>query len=353
MKKSRKVLALLMATAALSTVSLSACGGRTGGGASDSGNGGDITVQTDKTQLYIFNYDGGLGHTWTDTLIKRFEETYANEVFEEGKKGVQVIPTYKKDANGWGGDGLISNLPDAQESIIFTESVYYNDLIKAGVVKDITEWVTTPLTEYGETRSIADKIRGTQKTYMNRDGKYYALPFWEGYAGMFYDVELFTQKNLFIAATSPADGQGETVFVTSSSDAKSVGPNGVSGDSDDGLPRTYNEFFDLLNEMKTNAGIKYPVSFPGVDNGYVSLLGSSMANDYAGYDASMANYTFTGEIEVIDGDVPETVTYDKSALKTKKVNVTLETGYELAKQSSRYYALDFIKTLMNGDGVYS
>lgn len=137
----------------------------------------------------------------------------------------------------------------------------------------------------------------------------------------------------------------------SSSEQKSKGPDGKEGTSDDGLPVTYNEFFDLLNEMRKNAGIRYPISFPGVDNGYVTLLAAAMANDYAGYEGAMANYAFTGKAEVIDGDIPETVSYDGS-LATKTIDVTMETGYELAKQVSKYYALDFLKTLMNGDGEY-
>lgn len=176
MKKSKKVVALSMAMTALLTVCFSACqrGNQDVSGDNNSG-GGNISVNSEKTQLYVFNYDGGIGHVWMDKLISRFEETYKDTEFEEGKKGVQVIPTYLKDAQSWTGDGLIAKLPDAQESIIFTESVYYNDLIEAGVVKDISEWVTTPLSEYGETRSIADKIRGTQKEYLDRDGKYWKI----------------------------------------------------------------------------------------------------------------------------------------------------------------------------------
>ena len=346
MKKSKKLVSILLAVSALASVSFAGC---------DAGRGGNeefIKVDKDKTQLYVFSYDGGVGREYMRSLISRFEEAYKDVPFEDGKTGVQVVPTYEKQAQLWTGDGLIGRMPTLQEEVIFTESVYYYDLINAGVVKDISDWVTTPLTEYNETESIADKIKGTQKEFFKTsDNKYYALPYWEGYMGMYYDVDLFTQKNLYISADSPVDGQGTTKFVSSKTAPKSKGPNGKSGDSDDGLPATYNEFFNLLNRMKTVAGIVEPISFPGVAPEYVYTLGGALANDYAGYDAASVNYTFNGEIEVIDGEIPETVKYDKS-VATKTVTVTPETGNLVAKQSSKYYALDFMRTLMRGVDTY-
>ena len=54
-------------------------------------------VDETKTQLTVYSYGGGVGNVWLDEVIKRFEEKYANESFEEGKTGVQIRPKKEKE----------------------------------------------------------------------------------------------------------------------------------------------------------------------------------------------------------------------------------------------------------------
>ena len=99
---------------------------------------------------------------------------------------------------------------------------------------DITEAVTEPLTEYGEQGSIEDKMTTQQQNWFKVNGSYYAIPHYEGYYGMFYDVDTFDERNLFMTDSG--------TFTNYSGRGKGV--DGVAGTYDDGLPATYEEFLE-------------------------------------------------------------------------------------------------------------
>jgi len=48
-------------------------------------------IDINKTQLYVNVFYAGLGDRWLEAYAKAFEEYYANESFEPGKTGVEVI----------------------------------------------------------------------------------------------------------------------------------------------------------------------------------------------------------------------------------------------------------------------
>ena len=64
----------------------------------------------------------------------RFEEFYAEESFEDGKKGVQVLI----DNNQYTGFNFINNLSESYNSVFFTENVMYYDFVNKGLFEDIT-----------------------------------------------------------------------------------------------------------------------------------------------------------------------------------------------------------------------
>ena len=73
----KKVLSLFMATLMLG--SFAACGG--GGGSSGSSK---------KTVIECLNFNGGVGQEWLDNAAKRFEKLKENEIYEDGKVGVDI-----------------------------------------------------------------------------------------------------------------------------------------------------------------------------------------------------------------------------------------------------------------------
>ena len=56
----------------------------------------DIEVDAKRTQLYVFNYAAGYGTEWMSAAIEEYEKLHANDVYEEGKVGVQIVPTHMK-----------------------------------------------------------------------------------------------------------------------------------------------------------------------------------------------------------------------------------------------------------------
>ena len=85
-----------------------------------------VQVDTSKSQIYIGNYDGGVGSAWIKAVGDNFEKTYAETSFEEGKKGVQVIINNSKNIDG-GTIGSIINT--STNEVWFTEQIYYYSLL--------------------------------------------------------------------------------------------------------------------------------------------------------------------------------------------------------------------------------
>ena len=72
-KKFKKITALLLTV--VTVIAFTACSG-------DNGRGNNYEEQIDakKTNIYVANFDGGLGKVWLQNAIKRFESQNA-EVF--------------------------------------------------------------------------------------------------------------------------------------------------------------------------------------------------------------------------------------------------------------------------------
>ena len=219
---------------------VTACGGQT----TLPGQEG-VEVDENKTQLLVATFEGGLGTQWIRESADRFEEAFKDVSFEEGKKGVQVRIT--KSTN-YGGESVLDTLKTEEADVWFTETVNYQDHINYENFADITDIVTEPLSEYGETESIADKIDPAYREFLNvgtdAEPKYYGIPFYDGFYGLTYDVDMFAEQNLYFK-----DGADELEFVTSASDVKSAGVDGKLGTYDDGLPATYAQLKALLEKM--------------------------------------------------------------------------------------------------------
>ena len=66
-----------------------ACGAFGCASPNDIGNSNtQIQVDEKRTQLYVFNFDGGYGAEWMSTAIAEYEKLHAEDVYEEGKVGV-------------------------------------------------------------------------------------------------------------------------------------------------------------------------------------------------------------------------------------------------------------------------
>lgn len=325
--KTKLPIILLMPLATIS--SLSACGNKTA-----------TQIDTSKTQIYVNNFRRGFGSAWLDSLCQRFEEANRDISYEEGRTGVQVIVTN----NGSPADSRMGNILANRDEIYFTEQSYYFDFQSyngTNLLEDISDVVTTPLTEYGETRSIVDKLTDEQKDFYGVKGgetlKYYALPHYNGFFGLNYDVDLFEKMGFYFAET-PLEGKNGQ-FITTRNSVKSSGPNGILGDYDDGLPKTYAQFFELCEYMVFKNCIPWVASSKEAQ-GYLNLLVNSFATDHEGKDQMFNRYKNSGVMTDL-GEVDE----EGNITKLPATELTKENGYMAYKMLGQYHAIKFLKTL--------
>lgn len=315
-----------IAMAAALALSGAACGGR-----------GDEQVDAEKSQLYIGSWNGDFHLTWLTEIAERFMAENAETEFEPGKKGVQVWV----NPGSYTYDSVATSISGDTNDIIVSEQGNYMGFVNKQSALDITDAVTTPLTEYGESKSIADKMQtqywdyyGIGESENRNERKYYGLPWYETYMGLTYDKEVFEEENLYFAA----EGEGRDGFVVNAKTKKSNGPDGVSGTEDDGLPATYDEFFKLLDKMY-DLGME-PVAWGGNAQVYINNFLCSLAADYEGYDSMLTNYTFTGTTKIVSS-----INADGS-VNLEDFTVTPQEGYKLKQQAGYYYGLKFIERLL-------
>ena len=118
-------------------------------------------INTEATQLYVFNYGGGFGREWLDAAKQRFEALHAEDSYEEGKKGVQILIDHRKES-------LTSEqYKTSSNEVFFTEGVNFYDLYNGGTFLDITDAVTEPLSDIDadDTQSIEDKMYEEQRDF--------------------------------------------------------------------------------------------------------------------------------------------------------------------------------------------
>ncbi len=294
--------------------------------------------------IKVFNMDGGVGTEWFDDAILRFEQKYENKEFADGLKGINVMPT--SDAKN--GTRILDQIKNDDYAVYFTEEVYYNDFISQNVLADVTDIVTEDLTVYGEDRSIEDKMNTTVRDYLNVNGHYYAVPFWEGYSGIMYDRDLFELKGLFYKTDgSFASPNSFTDGEYTGAGKLASGPDGVEGTADDGLPATYEQFFGLCEYMAKTCSIT-PFVWPGGYQDYVNEFANQLWADYEGYDRMLMNFTFEGE----DDSLVESVDDNGNITFKAKTNIADDISV-LTRQAGKYYAIEFISKIMNNLNTYA
>lgn len=280
-------------------------------------------IDPTKTQLYVGNFDGGLGHAWLDELARQFEAIHKEESFEPGKTGIQVITDNDKDR--YADDRLLNSMESYRQDIFFTPALTYQNFVKAGVVADITDTVEEKyekvIDEDGEKLvSIVDKMDSTLSDYYKIDKKYYAIPFYVAPYGIIYDKDLFAEYGYY------DDG---------------FGPDGIEGNKDDGLPATFEDFKVLLNQM-LNDNIT-PFTWSGKET-YQRQWGLvSVWANYEGKKNYNLNTTFDGVY-----NAPKGVTGEMKDLK-----ITLDNGYMLQKQYGKLAALTFAREITSNSRYYS
>lgn len=323
--KTKRIMAL---TAALlmGATTLGACGGTVVE---------NSTMDVTKANLTVGTYDGGVGGAWLEEAAARFEEKYKDAThFQEGRVGVKV--SVDPDKTNYSGQQLMEKA--LTKDVYFTEGVEYYTFVNRGKVANITDVVTGSMSTYGESGTIEDKLDATFKSYLTaKDGQYYMLPFYDGFYGFVYDVDLFEAEGFYL------DKDGDFISLSDESQRaefeanKSNGPDGKKGTYDDGLPATYDQFIALADQIVAKGCV--PFCYSGTYNDYVSKACRAFIADYEGYDGFKLNYTFDGTANLV-----KEIKADGSVV-TEQVAITEDNAYELQRQAGKYYALKMQESL--------
>lgn len=326
MRNFKKV--LVMSLCAMMAMSATGCGA---GSQTQDGPKGNVS------KLQVASCNLGFGIQWLKNLEKKFEAAYAETEFEEGKKGVDIVVTPKNQ--------FASTLSGSGIDVGFDEGVAYFDMAAQGKFLDITDIVTG---ENMDGKTIQSKLYESDqvalKTHMgDKNGKYYALPHAEILGGLVYDIDVFESKRLYFSANANNGNQG---FITSLTEAKSAGPDGVSGTQDDGLPTTYDEFFKLCDYM-AGKGVT-PFVWSGYYKDYPNYLMNAISFNYSGKASAELNITLDSKGQLVDivtgfnGDEPI----------IEKIAITPENAYLLKQQPGNYYALKFLERIFSQSKYY-
>ena len=162
------------------------------------------SVDSTKAQLTINTFDGGIGDKWLKNAARRFEEANAERTdFEEGRVGVQIHVGKARYAD--------MTTQDLNDDIYFQEGFDYYIMGNNNKFADITDVLTTP-NPNDNNKTILDKIDVNLRNYMNRDGKYYAVPFYDGIYGLVYNKSLFEEKEFYLKVLMEFKGTGMMVY---------------------------------------------------------------------------------------------------------------------------------------------
>lgn len=300
-----------------------------------------------KSILKVYNYAGGFGQEWMAAMEKAFEETYAETSFEEGKTGVDIQVTNKKDQ----ATDIYNKVENLTEEVFFIEGVDYGKWTANKKMLDITD-VATGSNSRDNNKTIVSKLSADETSYFGAGGTYYALPHHDHQVGLIYDVDLFEEEGLYFdkdGAPSEKNYAGTEKYT--SGDNRSAGPDGEYGTSDDGLPATYEDFYALCDHMATGKGFTktiVPILWSGKNrNDYLDWFLSELTADFEGAEQLRLNYTFNGTAKNL-----VSVAEDGTITHLDEATITPETGYLVYQSEGRYQALSFLDKIVDTASWY-
>lgn len=311
-------------------------------------------IDPSKTQLYVYNYNGGYGNEWLEKAKKRFEEIHKDDThWETGKKGVQIVYSLGKETLE------LSKLANSRDEVFFQESLDYYQLCNNNYAIDITDIVTETLTKYGEDKSIIDKYSDEQKDYYKIDNKYYGIPHYFSFFGISNNIDLWDQCGFWImndgynAETIEnqynLNGRSTAITFGKKTDGTlSPGPDGILGTYDDGLPATYAEFYLMCDYMYSEYHV-IPLHWSGANyRNYLTMFVTALAASNVGKEQMMLNYTFNGSADNL-----AIIENGKPVIDANPTTISTLNGYELSRQIGKYDALTFLHKIINSPNYYS
>ncbi len=271
-----------------------------------------------RTQIKISLYSGGYGTEWMENLMDHLnnsQETYWYTRNPDNKAASDEI-TGK----------ILGGVVEAD--IYFTTPADVEQLVVGGYLEDLTEVYDYKHT--GESLTIRQKTIGYEnyETYLSDANGIYVMPCQYNVNSLVYDHDLF--ENMGWLATDSSTQNGLT-----------KGADGVEGTYDDGLPVTYDDFKDMVEEISVSA---VPFIYGDtVGFGQLDYALEAIWAQYEGYENYKVGATYNG-----------TYTSPSTGAQT---TVTPETGYKVYSenlQEGRWKAVQYLNEMyMNSLYMYS
>lgn len=259
-------------------------------------------VDKNKTQVYVANYQGGVGELY----LKQIKQEY-----EKKNPDVQIMITSKTEE--FQGDTLLGNMPYDSYDLYFLGDADYKTMYGRGYLRDMTSVVNEKV--YDEKGNLAAEGQGTYsildrmypefksvyKITENGSEKYYGLPHFAPVSGLIYDADFFNENKWFF------DKDGK---IGVRNDDPNVGP-GPDGDYsttyDNGEPATWENFMELVSAINRKgykaftwtATYEYPKVYY-MQSLYVNYEGKNNANLFYTLDGT---HSYLGEINSTTGKV--------------------------------------------------
>ncbi len=331
-----------------------------------SGDGGSDTVynrdRDDATHIVAVVTGGGIGSEWLNESAERFAKKQNEHSYAPNKKGVYIETKPVLGFNTAGLSGTADNMFILLAKDLFT-------LTADDSVLDITEFVQDTTREGGSLES--KMLPGASDMCKGADGKYYALPHMESYAGLNYDRQAFDDCNAYFAADDAvnkrlyssvfSNGELKAYMVGNADDKKSAGPDGVFGSEDDGLPATLEELlilFDYLKEETDYAPLVYAGEYAYYTNFFLAGLWPALA----GTNKMSNYYNVSGELEVIKTDANGNFLFTDESLfpgidyikkpQTEVITIDDTNANRVTTMVEKYYAMATLE-IMERQGWFS
>lgn len=360
MKKLKKLIAVAMC--GLITLTCTACAG--GGGA----GGGNLPKHDpdETTIITLYVGGGGFGSDTFEEQSERFYESVKDKEYEPGKKGAYVDVQVAPDS----GSIALSEALLAKGYHLISGGSYWKSLqscIEEGYAANLDSIMRTTIP--GENKTIIDKIEETQRwTYAidsdtTADGlEYYAFPGVDAYGGLTYDKDMFDLRGYYIASpladiNVPEEGKekvycsilNEFYYFTNDAALKSVGPDGISGNEDDGLPSSLYELIALCEKIRGD-GIA-PFAYTKAYSWYINYFADALYASLLGKDNASAINNFESDgIDIVVGFTDEDLFPGAPELgvkvpKTVKIDIDESCGYYVTHSLAKYYVYAFFQLM--------
>lgn len=328
---------IMLASLTVGAVSLASCGRDSGG-----------DLDPSKLHLFLYHYQGGMGNKWLYNNIEKYEKLHANDKYGD-KTGVQIV--VDESTNRPNSVGIKTE----KYALYYYEELDFNSFYDSNSLEDITDVVNN--NPYEPSKSIASKLTETQQNYFGvgegADKKYFAVPYYSTTTGITYNKTVFDDNGFYFNDDYESAMSLEDKFISEAFPNKSAGPNGIAGDYDDGLPVTYQDFYDLCDYIKSCKVVPF-TCYEKNDQDYTGFLLSALAASHEGAKENIVNYTMDGEITVAEMDGEGVALNADGTVKTSKVTVdpayggeTKANGYNVQRSFGKYYALSFMRKLVN------